>query len=391
MIDIIIYIDDSTYDTVFLSTYGDTLILRVHWPALTSTTQLPPAMTLAGVNAKHAWLDNRMCIIGYKPIQTLQSWLSSRILLGTAVHEVVQHLQLNPPDIIEITDQGLRSIQQPKTIQQKQMQQQQQNQFVQTSNTHANSPMRSSQNNNRGVVDNNNGMNSMIQQPATYVNEAPPKYDSINNNTSGAGPGNNNLPTIDMPSTPNRFEEIDQLNRNELEILLNDHSEFTLFCNKLPIIQTYQKILNSVIDDNVIIAKKNLSQQELLTDTYNEVHILHQQLLNNISTFQLLENKQDIYCLPPDIKIVMKELNKYKKETFDESEDIANKWLQEQQYQLQQQDVPTMTTQATTASVDTFLDAFIKKRKEHHEYAAKLELLMIQSTSSSTPPPPPRY
>jgi Modifier of rudimentary (Mod(r)) protein len=369
--------DDSTYDTIFQSIYGDTLILRVHWPALTEQTQLPPAMTLAGVNARHPWLDHRMRVIGYEPIQSYKVWVSSRILLGTAVHEVVKHLQINPPEIIEITDSGLRSIQQPKTVQQqqlqKQQQQQQQNQHeshfqVRTSNTHGNSPTRTPATSSLMTASNPRSVdaptnNGYIQQPSVYVNEAPPRYESlVSGGSGGAGVGlSSSLPDIDMPPIPNRFDELDKLSRDELEKLCEDDMEFTLFCNKLPIIQTYHKILSSVIDDNAVQAKKNLSKQEEIQELYQECVELETKLKESIRLFQELELKQNEYCQPPDTKVILKELAKSKKEALDESEQIAQTWLDD-----------------NASNVDDFLSSFIATRKLHHERAAKMELLLTQ-------------
>ena len=68
-------------------------------------------MTLVGVIAQHPWLDTRMRITGYQPISSESSWTTSGLKLGSAVNAVVQHLQLNPPEIIQITDESLQRIQ----------------------------------------------------------------------------------------------------------------------------------------------------------------------------------------------------------------------------------------------------------------------------------------
>jgi hypothetical protein len=72
----------------------------------------------------------------------------------------------------------------------------------------------------------------------------------------------------------------------------------------------------------------------------------------------MLEATQDEYCTPPDAKLVLRELNKAKKEAFDESEVLAEDWLEE-----------------GAPNVDLFVHEFLEKRILHHERAAKMELL----------------
>ena len=49
--------DGTTYDTVFQTTNGFALILRVYLP---TDNNRAPSMTLHGVRASHNWLDIRM-------------------------------------------------------------------------------------------------------------------------------------------------------------------------------------------------------------------------------------------------------------------------------------------------------------------------------------------
>jgi len=72
-------------------------------------------MILHEVRATHAWLDIRMRVIGYSHIASDKSWRTSNIKLGDAVHAVIQHFQVNPPPILEITDANLRRLQESLT------------------------------------------------------------------------------------------------------------------------------------------------------------------------------------------------------------------------------------------------------------------------------------
>ena len=96
--------DDTTYDTVFQTTNGFALIVRVYVPADNTKA---PQMTLNGVIASHNWLDIRMRVIGYAPILSDQSWRSSKLKLGDAVYAVIHHFQLHPPSISQVVDENL--------------------------------------------------------------------------------------------------------------------------------------------------------------------------------------------------------------------------------------------------------------------------------------------
>lgn len=330
---------------MFLSTYGDTFILRVHWPALTIQTQVPPAMTLPGVVARHPWLDNAMRVIGYEPIQTLQSWNGSGILLGTAVHEVVKHLQMDPPKIIQYTDDGLLRIQKKKPDSQQQQQQASRIRVHDSSNNNSS---------NRAAVVTNH-----------TVNDAPPpRYEQFVST----------VPDIEMPPIPNRFEQLDTLSREELERLLADDVELKLFCNKLPIVQTYQKILTSVINENVVQAKKNLAKEEEIQELYKDVIRLQIQFKESVERFKELEKVQNDICQPPDMKVVIRELMKAKHDTMVETDRMADTWLENNR---------DGGGSSSSMDIDQFITQYVEKRKQHHLYAAKLELLQRGNVSAT--------
>ena len=293
----------------------------------------PPAMTLAGVEARHPWLDSRMRIIGYAPIQSAEAWLDAHLLLGAAVHAVILHLQVNPPTIVQFVDAGLIAIQSKK-----QQQQQQQN---------------GSANNSRR---------------APYSNSSPPPpayHDSILSTTTvttaSASAMISNIPDIDLPRIPNQFPELDALSRDQLEEIMQDELQFRAFCNRLPIMAQYGEIQQRVLTENAETASKHLEIWEgELKDLSASVNQLQTALQSKVSAFQVLEKKQDALCKPPDVGRVCRELTRAKKEAFEMSERIADTWLE---------------SDACSATTDAFCEEFVEARKVHHTRAAKLELL----------------
>ena len=85
--------DDTIYDTVFQTTDGYALILRVTLP---HHDQPSPRMVLHGVTARHPWIDSQMKVVNYPPISSDLRWKQSNMKLGDAVYAVIRHFQLNP-------------------------------------------------------------------------------------------------------------------------------------------------------------------------------------------------------------------------------------------------------------------------------------------------------
>jgi hypothetical protein len=90
---------DHTYDTVFQTTNGFALILRVYLPANVNCT---PLMTLHGIRATHTWLDKQMKVIGYPQIASDQRWKASNMKLGDAVYAVLECFQVNPQEFLTL-------------------------------------------------------------------------------------------------------------------------------------------------------------------------------------------------------------------------------------------------------------------------------------------------
>jgi hypothetical protein len=68
-------------------------------------------MMLVSIQATHNWLDGKMRVIGYKPIQNEYEFAKSGLLLSQVINNVVQHFQLYPPKNIVILDDSLNQLQ----------------------------------------------------------------------------------------------------------------------------------------------------------------------------------------------------------------------------------------------------------------------------------------
>lgn len=334
--------DDTTYDTVFQTTKGDTLILRVNIPLGSSFAAFCPVMTLVGVKVRHPWIgDNSsaMRVSGYGPIRSEQAWKESNLLLGAAVHDVVKHFQLNPPQVLEITDKGLQSIQ--------------------TNGTRRNGSNSNSGNRSPTRTPPRSGNSIYSSSSKDSQNDAPPSYNMF------AEAESTPAPEIPMPRIPSKYDEVENLSREELDELLNDDLEFKAFVHRLKSFDEIFTIGSSRLDENVILAKENLELETRLKVLQNEVKEQHSTLKSKLGQFTRLEEKQNAICAPPDTKSTLKKLQKAKKTAFDESEELAEDWVE-----------------SGSGGVDDFCKKFLEQRKVHHMRAAKIEILRNSQQSN---------
>jgi Modifier of rudimentary (Mod(r)) protein len=345
--------DDSTYDTVFQTVDQWTLIVRVHLPPPSSAASVyvrPPALTLAGIKARHPWLDSRMQVVGYVPIQSDAHWKENKVLLGTAVLQVIQHLQLHPPEVLEIVDKGLQSIQR------------------RTSPT----PMSTSS---------NRPSSSRTTSPVRPSTSAPPppppppSYESaFVDSTPTKGGATTPLPSLSslyvppVPPASSTDRSVETLDAHGVQNLLEDEIAFLQHCNSFEYTQILVTMVESALERNQAQAQSNLDQQESLEKLHREVRDLEQELRVRVVEFEGLKAQQDKICQPPPVKEVQRMLNRVKRAAFDESEQMAEEW-----------DGPS----SGGSSATEFFREFVESRKVHHLRAAKLELLLLQDPAAA--------
>lgn len=285
-------------------------------------------MVLAGVEAEHAWLDSRMRVTGYAPIQNSEAWRSSNLLLGKAVLAVIQHLQLYPPNVLRFTDAGLIS--------------------AQKNGTHSGS--NGSRNSNNGAS--NNGFSNWFsgKQSSNQTSPPPPPPPSYGDVPRPPPP-----PAIRLPPIPTDFPELRDCNRDQLQRILTDELELRAFCNRLHVMQELHDLQKQKLLENAAAAGKRCESETELKELQSAIQQLRGTLKSKVATFRDLAREQDAICKPPPLRDVRRKLLAAKKEAFEESEKIAMKW--------------------TGDSPEAFLSSFLASRKVHHLRGAKLEVL----------------
>ena len=311
-------------------------------------------MTLAGIKARHNWLDSRMQVVGYAPISSDAHWKDARLLLGTAVLQVIQHLQVHPPEVLEIVDKSLQSIQRRTTTT---AQPPSTTLLLSSSRRTATGPLRTSTTTTAPPLLDNNHNN--IGDDDDY--DAAPAYDSVFAGSKPPPPPP--PPSVSVPPVPARFDP--PPDASAIQEYLDDDVAFRKYCNSLEYTQTLVALLESALQRNRSTATTQRLQHEPLLTLHRETAASEETLQARAIELERLQHEQAKRSQPPPIRDVQRALQRSKRKAFDESEALAEEW-------------------DGTTDVAAFVRQFVAQRHIHHVRAAKLELLLVQQEDSSS-------
>lgn len=329
-------VDDTIYDTVFQTTNGFALIIRVYVPVDITKA---PQMSLYGIVASHSWLDIRMRVIGYAPISTDQSWGSSKLKLGDAVYAVIHHFQVQPPSISQIVDENLARLQQtmglPGTTKNN-------NTATQSSPHPTTTPSSNSAHTSNGAA---HAHANVQAQKSIDEKEAACKVDE------------EELSSL-IPRVPSNFPEIDEMSLSELNDLVNNKAALDTFIDSISEVNTLRELKESIEMSNVDTATANLALGEKIETICSEVETLKQDLKSNMDKYRELDAKRFAMTCPPEIHEARRELSAAKKKAYNESEEFADDWVE-----------------SGGSDVSEFVRKFMDTRVLYHTRAAKVERL----------------
>lgn len=316
--------DDTTHDTVFQTVAGTALVLRVHMPSREGAV---PIMTLIGVKALHPWLQdtgktglNR--VMGYPPIASTEDYWNNtcKILLGTAVNQVITHLQLNPPTILLFTDKSLEKLQ---------------------------------------------------QKPShTQDVPRPPEEETFD------------IPIPQIPSSFPELDTMTLVEVKEALALLDNnesiHTWLVTNTNNSKIsagMKTLDKFHHELVENNCNTAKNHLSQQDDLWTLYSTVQTQQQQVsATHEQIRQLSMTHAELFGIrspEEQPRRIVRKLRGAEREAFVQSEEYGNHWLNDDD-----------TTSTSTTTTDDFIQGFMATRKLYHTRAATIERLSSTSTGN---------
>eukprot|EP00557_Chaetoceros_sp_GSL56_P010594 CAMPEP_0176485520 /NCGR_PEP_ID=MMETSP0200_2-20121128/5081_1 /TAXON_ID=947934 /ORGANISM="Chaetoceros sp., Strain GSL56" /LENGTH=328 /DNA_ID=CAMNT_0017882165 /DNA_START=324 /DNA_END=1310 /DNA_ORIENTATION=+ len=325
-------------------------------------------MTLVGIRAVHSWIDSKMRVIGYDPIKSDSAFVASGILLANAVNDVVRHFQLYPPQQLVIVDAGLRRLQESLGQQQQQQQQQQASTQYNTTSSNQNGGVTHSNAHARGSTTLPH-QNDAFKNGSTVPSAAPQPYDlpkhfrqvivlsPEDQQQLGA-----TIRNLDIPSAPSRFEQFDSMDRKTMTEMIDSPS--TLLAKgglaHHPLVEEILALKHTVLEANHQQAQSNLKHEAELKTLYDNVKKMQSELKIKVEHVNQLQRRQMELCKPMDKKKIIQRLKKAKKESFDESEDLARDWL---------------SSSSPVSTLDEFIDRFLEIRMVHHVRAAKMERL----------------
>lgn len=326
-------IDDTIYDTVFQTTSGFALIIRVYLP-LNPTA---PSFTLHGVRATHDWLDIRMKVIGYSPILSDTSWKTSNLKLGDAVYAVIHHFQLNPPTVMEITDVNLKRLQKTlnggSTVAAKRAD----NQSAPPAYQRTNESMHMSNGRDERLVQ--SMANASIKQLPEEV--ADEEVNAL------------------IPAIPSSFPQLERMAMSQINELLNSESSFEQFIRQTSEVSTLNELKQSIISSNVDASQANLTHQEKVEKQSSELDSLQDDLRTKLDKYNEIDSDRIAAAAPPDLNGTLKDLNNAKKEAYRASEAVADDWVD------------------NGGDIGDFVKTFMEGRILYHTRAAKAERLSM--------------
>ncbi|KAL7463168.1 hypothetical protein ACHAXS_003548 [Conticribra weissflogii] len=286
-------------------------------------------MTLHGVRASHDWLDIRMKVIGYEPIASDHLWRQSCIKLGDAIFTVIRHFQLNPPSILEITDINLRRLQESLSLQQ----QHRQSRLAGSAST-ANSSVSSSQSHSIPTMET---VHSVSDQSVETMDD---EVDAL------------------IPPVPTSFTVIENMPLSELKALLNDEYAMDNMIERISEVARLKELKQSIEKANLDAAEENLSRETELAVLQTELDSLMKESLIKVNKYRELDGKRNTLTRPPDVQETIRELNHAKKEAYQESEEMAEDWVE-----------------SGGEGMSDFVKKFMEIRFQYHTRAAKAERL----------------
>ena len=145
--------------------------------------------------------------------------------------------------------------------------------------------------------------------------------------------------------------------------MLNDNSKLLPKLEQNQVVIQREQLKNTLLSANHLTATTNLNKRDQLHNLHEEVVNLQYGLKAKVERYNQLSSRQLELCKPVSNDVVLKKLKKAKKSSMNESDDLANAWLERN----------TIDKNNEASSVDTFIDEFLKKRTVHHVRAAKME------------------
>jgi hypothetical protein len=165
------------------------------------------------------------------------------------------------------------------------------------------------------------------------------------------------IPSIPKSSELNLFSN---MNHNEMNEILDDHDKLLPHLEHVPYIIQSEEVVDTMLESNISRANENIAQEDTLKQLHGEIQELQLSLKEKVNNVKELQARQNKVLQPLDVDEILYQLRVAKRESMDESEEIASDWLH---------------CDDAEEKVDEFIKEFTTARIIHHVRAAKMERL----------------
>jgi len=199
------------------------------------------------------------------------------------------------------------------------------------------------------------GSSGNLQVPNNGSTIPSPRVPTTNTAPSNIAPAKMERTHTPQPVIPTSFPQLETMQFDDLEHLLNDDDEFSMFFETLDQVKSMAAVRDDLVKNNEDTARKNLSFQNELEQKKNEVDVQQANLKEQRNLFdQQAKRQQEISKrFTPDA--LLGKLSESVNQAEQISEDITAKFLNKQM------------------DVRDFIKTYMEKKKLYHLRAAKRE------------------
>jgi len=199
------------------------------------------------------------------------------------------------------------------------------------------------------------GSSGNLQIPGNSSTIPSPRPLTTNNVSPNIAPAKPERTHTPQPVIPTSFPQLETMQFDDLEHLLNDDDEFSMFFETLDQVKSMAAVRDDLVKNNEDTARKNLSFQNQLEQKKNEVDVQQANLKEQRNLFdQQAKRQQEISKrFTPDA--LLGKLSESVNQAEQTSEDITTKFLNKQM------------------DVRDFIKTYMEKKKLYHLRAAKRE------------------
>ncbi len=230
-------------------------------------------------------------------------------------------------EIVEITDDGLRRLQESLSP------------VPNPNRVHMN-----------GFIPNGDGYSRPANEPAQNIRIEPPVIISVDDSELEEY----------IPEIPPSIPEFQEMSLPEVKRIAENKAFLDLFVDEMPGVANMRELKSSIEASNVESARVNLARRENIEALSAEIDTLKQDLSDRVQQYQVLDAERLAVTQPPQVRDVITDLQRAKRDAERESDNMADRWIE---------------GGGGGDDVEDFVKRFLEVRKLYHTREAKANIL----------------